>query len=109
MLNKRFHNFAVRALAACFGLVWTERPSTALIAAAYNPVINQEDFVPEIDYKSFTLKPGTHQDTRKINPEDFITEINNKYFTLKTGMNSHTRMGEAPSALRSPSLARQRN
>jgi hypothetical protein len=33
-------------------------PATAA-TGAYNPVINPEDFVPEINKKYFTLKPGT--------------------------------------------------
>jgi hypothetical protein len=34
------------------------RPATAA-TGEYNPVINPEDFVPEINNKYFTLKPGT--------------------------------------------------
>jgi hypothetical protein len=67
MPNKRSYYVLVgAALALCVGgyLVWSQRPSTAAIAA-YNPVINPADFVPEINNKYFTLKPGskfTYQD-----------------------------------------------
>jgi hypothetical protein len=71
MFNNRSHYVAIGAVfAVCVGgyLVWTQRPSTAAIAA-YDPVINPQDFVPEINNKYFTLKPGTkftYQDKRGI-------------------------------------------
>jgi hypothetical protein len=71
MLNKRSPYLAIAAvLAGCVGayLVWAQRPSTAAIAA-YDPLINPADFVPDINNKYFTLKPGTkftYQDKRGI-------------------------------------------
>jgi hypothetical protein len=61
MLDKRSRYIAIGVvLTACVGgyLLWAHRSSTAAIAA-YNPVINPEDFVPQVDNKYFTLKPGT--------------------------------------------------
>src|SRR5919109_2839439 len=47
-------------LAACLGGEgsWAQAPTTAA-RVAYNPVINPDDFVPQVDNKYFTLKPGT--------------------------------------------------
>jgi hypothetical protein len=61
MLSKRSHYAAIGAvLTACVGAgpSWAQGPATAA-AGEYNPVINPDDFVPEINNKYFTLNPGT--------------------------------------------------
>jgi hypothetical protein len=61
MLKTCFHCVAIGAVSiACFGAgpSWAQGPATAA-SGEYNPVINPEDFVPEINNKYFTLKPGT--------------------------------------------------
>jgi hypothetical protein len=49
---------AVLAAGLGGGSSWAQAP-TATAHAAYDPVINPDDFVPVIDNKYFTLKPGT--------------------------------------------------
>ena len=61
MLNKRSHYLAVGALLTAFigaGPSWALGPGAAA-TGEYNPVINPEDFVSEINNRYFTLKPGT--------------------------------------------------
>jgi hypothetical protein len=70
MLNTRSHLLAIGVVVtACVGggPAWAQGPSAE--TAEYNPVINPGDFVPQIDNKYFTLKPGskfTYQDKRGI-------------------------------------------
>jgi hypothetical protein len=69
MLDKRSRYVAISAaLTACVGggPSWAQSPAMAALAA-YDPVINPEDFVPRVDNKYFTLKPGskfTYEDKR---------------------------------------------
>jgi hypothetical protein len=61
MLNAGFHYVAIGAVSIAWfgaGPSWAQGPATAA-SGEYNPVINPEDFVPEINNKYFTLKPGT--------------------------------------------------
>jgi hypothetical protein len=61
MLNKPSNYAAIGAVvASCLGAgpSWAQAPAAAA-TGEYNPVINPEDFVPEINNKYFTLKPGT--------------------------------------------------
>jgi hypothetical protein len=60
MLTKRSHYLAIGAILAASvggGLYWVKRSSAAL-SGEYNPAINPQDFVSEINNKYFTLKPG---------------------------------------------------
>jgi hypothetical protein len=71
MLNKPSRYAAIGAVLTAFfgaGPSWAQGPAAAAIGE-YNPVINPEDFVPEINNKYFTLKPGTkfiYEDKRGI-------------------------------------------
>jgi hypothetical protein len=59
---------AVLAASVGAGGSWAQAPTTA-VHAVYDPVINPEDFVPQVDNKYFTLKPGTkftYQDKKGI-------------------------------------------
>jgi hypothetical protein len=61
MLTKPSHYVALGAVvAACIGgyLYWMRDPSATVIGA-YNPLIDPNDFVAQVDNKYFTLKPGT--------------------------------------------------
>jgi hypothetical protein len=61
MLTKPAHYVAVGAvLAACVVgyVVWRQGPS-APVTGAYNPVVDPNDFVPQVNNKYFTLMPGT--------------------------------------------------
>jgi hypothetical protein len=61
MLNKPLHYVAVgAAFTVCVDRdpSWAQGPATPAIAA-YDPVINPKDFVPQVKNKYFTLKPGT--------------------------------------------------
>jgi hypothetical protein len=61
MLKARSHYVAIGAVfIACFsaGPSWAQGPAAAA-SGDYNPVIHPDDFVPEINNKYFTLKPGT--------------------------------------------------
>src|ERR671931_429635 len=68
MLNSSRYAAVGAVFAACVGAggSWAQAPTTA-VHAVYDPVINPEDFVPKVDNKYFTLKPGTkftYQDKR---------------------------------------------
>jgi hypothetical protein len=71
MLKKHIQYAAIGAVLAVGGggyMVWAQLKSTAA-TAAYAPLINPADFVPDINNKFFTLKPGmkfTYQDKRGI-------------------------------------------